>query len=416
MEAEIKAKLIEKLKEKNARKFNGYTLGLHANHIAVAVLRAKGIKKGSKEFEEQHPKIKELVKSIHKDLPAQEVDKTVKKESKAPPSIPPTQLAKETSSVQEEPVAPAPASDELKAVKAELKQLKTLLASSKTIKTELATKIQDAYRRYKQVKDAKTELSGLKQKATDDKLERIKGRLEVATATKRVKKALAKNVETKKAEKAEKAKSRTLTREEFRERMKKSREAKAKEKEPEAEEEEAPIRRRSDIQKELSDYRKSLDPIVANRYNDIALEARMKKYSHIEDEERRQQAIRRDELNDQFLHVDVDRLNNIIEVLAEDYFTKKNDKPSSRGKFPLAFKNLYDILVLNAVERNAVGDAKADYKKMFDMLKAEMYKVLPKERIEKALDDIKLNKGYSRFETDIKDMVKNMNKLIKYFK
>lgn len=244
MEEQIKAKLLEKLKEKNARKFNGYTLGLHANHIAVAVLRAKGIKKGSAEFEEQHPKLKELVKSIHKDLPAQAVDKTVKKESKAPPSIPPAQLAKETSSVQEEVVAPTTASsDELKAVKAELKTLKTLLASSKTLKGELADKIATTFKRYKQMKDAKTELSGLKQKATDDKLERIKGRLEVVTAVKRVKKALTKNVETKKAEKvkAEKEKAekemeskpKTLTQEEFRERMRKSREAKAKEKAPE---------------------------------------------------------------------------------------------------------------------------------------------------------------------------------------
>jgi hypothetical protein len=249
MEEQIKNILIEKLREKGEKKFNGYKLGLHANHIAVSILKKKGITKGSKEFEAEHSKIKELVKSIHKDLPAQDVSKKARSPApaSAPAPISPTQLAKETSSVQEETP-----SDELKAVKAELKQLKTLIASSKTIKIELADKIKDAYRRYKQMKEAKAELTGLKQKATDEKLDRIKGRLEVATAVKRVKKALTKNVEVKKAEKEIKEKEmkekemkekeqkpKTLTVDEFRERLQKKKKEK-KEKKEVLEKEKAP--------------------------------------------------------------------------------------------------------------------------------------------------------------------------------
>jgi hypothetical protein len=223
MEEEIKTILIQKLKEKGARKFNGFTIGLHANHIANALLKKKGIKKDSAEYEAEHAKLKELVKKVHKDLPAQEVSKTPPSPSPAPAPAPAPEPAPAPAPVAAPAPAPAAAaSSKLKTVKAELKRLQKYLETSrpdelmtvaqqiqkqhklykklkekkgekkenkvKKVKEESATKIQTAFKRSKQVKEAKGKLEELKKefnKMTPEQEETVKYlREKKATATK----------------------------------------------------------------------------------------------------------------------------------------------------------------------------------------------------------------------------------------
>jgi hypothetical protein len=226
MEEEIKTILIQKLKEKGARKFNGFTIGLHANHIANALLKKKGIKKDSAEYEAEHAKLKELVKKVHKDLPAQEVSKTPPSPSPAPAPAPEPAPAPAPEPAPAPAPTPAPEPTKLKTVKTELKRLQKYLETSrpdelmsvaqeiqkyhkmyrdlkegkdekKAVKAEKkelktkeksATKIQTAFKRSKQVKEAKGKLEELKKefiKGTPEQERLVNSFLESkATATK----------------------------------------------------------------------------------------------------------------------------------------------------------------------------------------------------------------------------------------
>jgi hypothetical protein len=179
MEAEIKEILIQKLKEKGARKFNGFTIGLHANHIANSLLKKKGIKKDSAEYEAEHAKLKELIKKIHKDLPPQEVSKT-------PPLPSPEPAPAPAPAPEPEPEAPS----KLKAVKAELKRLQKYLETSRPDELmSVAQEIQKQHKLYKELKEKKEEKKEKKVAKAEKKEKKVKevSATKIQTAFKRSK-------------------------------------------------------------------------------------------------------------------------------------------------------------------------------------------------------------------------------------